>query len=60
MWSLNMLKDSLTYDIKMYMLEVSFKPNSTSQNRFVRWGLHPLIDCELTLFLIDMRLPTIS
>jgi len=31
-----MLKDSLTYDIKMYMLEVSFKPNSTSQNRFVR------------------------
>jgi len=22
------------------MLEVSFKPNSTPQNRLVRWGLH--------------------
>jgi len=26
---------------KMAMLEVSFKPNSTPQNRLVRWGLHP-------------------
>jgi len=40
------------------MLEVSFKPNSTLQNRLIRWGLHPLIYCELTLSLVDVGLPT--
>jgi len=41
-----------------YMLEVSLKPNSIPQNRLVRWGLHPLIYCELALSLVDVRLPT--
>jgi len=27
----------------LYLLEVRFKSNSTSQNRFVRWGLHPCL-----------------
>jgi len=44
----------------MFLLEVSFKLNSTPQNRLVRRGLHPIIYCELALSLVDVGLPTHS
>jgi len=41
------------------MLEVDFKPNSTPQNRLVRWGLHlTYIYYELALSLVNAGLPT--
>jgi len=48
---------ALTNDF-VTMLEIDFKSNPTPQNRLVRWGLHPLIYCELTLSLVDVRLLT--
>jgi len=41
------------------MLEMDFKPNSIPQDELVRWGLHPLIYCKLTLFLGGVRFPTL-
>jgi len=37
---------------------MDFKLNSIPQNRLVRWGLHPLIYCELDLSLVDVGLST--
>jgi len=36
------------------ILRIKFKPNSFSQNRFVRWELSSLIYCKLTLSLVKV------
>jgi len=38
---------------------MNFKPNSTPQNGFVRWGWHLLIYYEIALSLIDVEFSTL-
>lgn len=57
----NLLNTTTTYIIRIdfnIILKMDFKPNSTLQNWLVTMRLYPLIYIELTLFLIDMELPT--
>jgi len=54
-WKVFVLLKLYSETTMIMLWKVEFKPNSTPQNRLVRWELLSLIYCELTLSLVDME-----